>query len=129
MPLRIQDQLMICAAILACDCDNCDLKIPKLSDEAIVWLETKIDKMDKLLPTLSSFILPGGHQAVSFCHVARTVCRRAEREVRRLLDSVTVPDVILRYLNRLSDYLFVLSRHLAVEFRAVEIPWQPRLYK
>jgi cob(I)alamin adenosyltransferase len=125
--IQIQDQLMICAAILATDCDDCDAKIPKLSEEAIVWVETSIDVMESTLPILSSFILPGGHAAVSFCHVARTVCRRAERIVLSLSETATVPDIVSRYLNRLSDYFFVLSRKLTVEYRATEIPWLPQL--
>jgi cob(I)alamin adenosyltransferase len=125
--IQIQDQLMIGASILAADPDAGDVKIPKLSDESIVWLETSIDNMDSKLPTLSNFILPGGHPAVSFCHVARTICRRAERNVLSLSESDDVPDIIIRYLNRLSDYLFVLSRALSVEFKATEIPWLPRL--
>lgn len=125
--IQVQDQLMVCAAILATDCDDCDAKIPKLSEESIVWLETSIDNMEKKLPALSSFILPGGHPAVSFCHVARTVCRRAERNVIGLSESANVPDIVIRYLNRLSDYFFVLSRALGVEFKAIEIPWHPQL--
>lgn len=125
--IHIQDQLMICAAILATDCDDCKIKIPKLSDESIVWIETSIDNMENKLPDLSNFILPGGHPAVSFCHVARTVCRRAERVVIKLIKSATVPDIVVRYLNRLSDYFFMLSRALAVEFKATEIPWLPQL--
>jgi cob(I)alamin adenosyltransferase len=125
--IQVQDQLMVCAAILATDCDDCDVKIPKLSEESIVWIETSIDNMDNKLPPLSSFILPGGHPAVSFCHVARTVCRRAERVVISLSESATVPDIVIRYLNRLSDYFFVLSRALTVELKAIEIPWVPKL--
>lgn len=125
--IQVQDQLMVCAAILATDCDDCDVKIPKLSEESIVWIETSIDNMDNKLPALSSFVLPGGHPAVSFCHVARTVCRRAERAVISLSESATVPDIVIRYLNRLSDYFFVLSRALTVELKAIEIPWVPQL--
>jgi cob(I)alamin adenosyltransferase len=127
--IRIQDDLMVCAAILATDCDDCNAKIPKLSEQSIVWLEAEMDKMDEKLPLLESFVLPGGHPAVSFCHVARTVCRRAERVVLSLSDSVTTPGEILRYLNRLSDYFFVLSRRLTIDFQAIEIHWQPRLDK
>lgn len=125
--VQVQDKLMVIAAILATDCDDCDVVLPKLSDESIVWLEAKIDIMEKKLPTLSKFLLPGGHPAVSFCHVARTVCRRTEREVITLAETTTVPEIIIRYLNRLSDYLFVLSRALGVDFKATEIPWQPLL--
>ncbi len=127
--IQIQDHLMTVAAILATDCDDCNAKIPKLSEEAIVWLEDKIDKMEEKLKPLNEFLLPGGHPAVSFTHVARTVCRRAERCVLTLSASTTVSDIILHFLNRLSDYLFVLSRLLSTEFQAVEIHWNTRLYK
>lgn len=127
--IKIQDELMVCAAILATDCDNCQVKIPKLSSDSVVRLESMIDKMDEKLTPLSNFILPGGHPAVSFCHVARTVCRRAERLTLSLADKTFVPEVVIRYLNRLSDYLFVLSRRLSVDFQAIEIPWQPVLDK
>ena len=125
--IKIQDELMICAAILATDCDNCEIRIPKLSENSIVWLETEIDNMENNLPRLSKFILPGGHSSVSFCHVARTVCRRAERIILGIEDLVKVPAEVIRYINRLSDYLFVLSRVLSIENQAVEITWQPLL--
>lgn len=124
-----QSELMVCAAILATDCDDCDVKIPKLSEESIVRIEIRIDIMDTKLSPISNFILPGGHPAISFCHVARTVCRRAERIVISLSESDTVPEIIIRYLNRLSDYFFVLSRALTVEYKATEIPWLPQLDK
>jgi cob(I)alamin adenosyltransferase len=123
----IQDQLMVCAAIIATDCDNSDANIPKLSAEAVVWLEKKIDQMQEKLRPLKQFLLPGGHPAVSFTHVARTVCRRAERCVLNLSESSAVPDEILRFLNRLSDYLYVLSRFLSLEFQVVEIHWNTGL--
>jgi cob(I)alamin adenosyltransferase len=127
--IRVQDYLMVIAAILATDCDDCNSTIPKLSEEAIVWLEEMIDKMEEKLKPLKEFLLPGGHPAVSFAHVSRTVCRRAERCVLTLSESTTVPAVILHFLNRLSDYLFVLSRLLSVENQAIEIHWNTRLYK
>jgi cob(I)alamin adenosyltransferase len=125
--IKIQDDLMICAAILATDCEDCEIKIPKLYDESILWLESEIDQMDANLPLLKNFILPGGHPSVSFCNVARTVCRRAERIVLSLSGSASVPEVIIRYLNRLSDYLFVLTRQLSSDNQVIEIRWQPRL--
>ncbi len=127
--IHIQDLLMVCAAILASDCDDCKREIPKLSEEAIVWVEKKIDSMEKKLRPITQFVLPGGHPAVSFTHVARTVCRRAERCVLSLSEISAVPEAILPFLNRLSDYLFVLSRFLSLEFQAVEIHWNTRLYK
>ena len=125
--VKVQDQLMVCAAILATDCEDCDVKIPKLSEESTVWLENSIDTMENKLAPLTGFILPGGHPAVSFCHLARTICRRTERIVLRLSATATVPESIIAYLNRLSDYLFVLSRALTVDLKATEIPWLPKL--
>jgi cob(I)alamin adenosyltransferase len=125
--IAIQGHLMVCAAILAADCDNCEAQIPKLSEKAIVWLEKSIDSMEADLRPLTHFLLPGGHAAVSFIHVARTICRRTERCVVNLSETFTVPGIILRFLNRLSDYLFVLSRSVSVELRAREITWQPEL--
>jgi cob(I)alamin adenosyltransferase len=83
--------------------------------------------MNADIPPLKVFVLPGGHQSVSFCHVARTVCRRTERLVIALQEESFVPDLVIIYLNRLSDYLFVLSRKMAYELGAEEIPWKPRL--
>ena len=81
--------------------------------------------MNDQLPELKSFILPGGHPVVSYCHISRTICRRAERLVIKLADDYTVDEVIIRFLNRLSDYLFVLARKLSKDFGAEEIPWKP----
>jgi len=125
--IALQNNLMICAAILASDCDNCKTDIPKLSEEAIVWLEKSIDEMEVNLTPLSQFLLPGGHPAVSFTHIARTICRRTERCIISLSESATVPEILIRFFNRLSDYLFVLSRYIARELQIKEITWQPRL--
>jgi len=125
--LFIQDRLMICAAILAADCDDCKVKIPELSQDNILFLEKEIDKIESNLSPIHSFILPGGHQTVSFCHVTRTVCRRAERLVIKLSKKYTVPEVVNEYLNRLSDYFFVLSRKLSVDFKVVEHQWPSKL--
>jgi len=125
--LFIQDRLMICAAILAADCDDCKVKIPELSQDNILFLEKEIDKIESNLSPIHSFILPGGHQTVSFCHVTRTVCRRAERLVIKLSKKYIVPEVVNEYLNRLSDYFFVLSRKLSVDFKVVEHQWPSKL--
>jgi len=125
--IHVQDKLMVVATILASGGDELLEKLPKLFEEDIVWLETHIDRMEEQLPKLTSFILPGGHPAVSFCHVARTVCRRAERVIYNLSGSVNYPEILLRYLNRLSDYLFVLSRYLSIQKKTKEIPWQTAL--
>ncbi len=125
--LQIQDDLMVCSAILASDCDDCSAKIPTLKNENILLLEHEIDAMEANLIPLNSFIIPGGHPAVSYCHVARTVCRRAERLVIRLMDESLLPEVVIIYLNRLSDYFFVLSRKIASDLQVVEYNWTPKL--
>jgi cob(I)alamin adenosyltransferase len=125
--LVIQGRLMVCASILAADCDNCEVKLPKLEEQDIQFLESSIDRMEVSLKPLQSFILPGGNVQSSYSHVARTVCRRAEREVLRLNEISKVDALVLKYLNRLADYFFVLSRFLAKETNSDEITWQPEL--
>ena len=101
------------------------LNIPKINESAVLFLENEIDTMDEALPQMTHFILPGGHQAVSFCHVARCVCRRAERLSVALNDQETINNDIIKYLNRLSDYLFVLARKLSKDLSVEEIKWIP----
>ncbi len=125
--LKVQDRLMICASILATDCEDCKVRVPSMKDEYITDLEHAIDRMEEELDPLNSFILTGGHPVVSYCHIARNVCRRAERRVLKLSADYPVDSIIVRYLNRLSDYLFVLSRKLGKDFAIVEIPWKPEL--
>jgi len=131
--LKIQNDLFTLGAMLATPPEKETLKngkerlnIPKVDDEAILFLENEIDKMDLELPQMTHFILPGGHQAVSFCHVARCVCRRAERLSVELNDQEAINDAILKYLNRLSDYLFVLARMLSKDLSVEEIKWIPK---
>lgn len=123
---EIQERLFTLGSHLALDDDQSKIKIPDLNQEDIQLLEEAMDKMDSKLPALKNFILPGGHSAVSHAHVARCVCRRAERQVIRLSEEAGVAELIIQYLNRLSDYLFMLSRMIAVEVQADEIPWKPR---
>ena len=125
--LEIQDKLMICAAILASDCDDCEIKIPKIKKDDILFLEKEIDAMESNLPQLSSFILPGGHPLISYTHVARTVCRRAERLIIKLSEETKVPNEVIMYVNRLSDYYFVLSRKFSVDLKVIEHLWLPKL--
>lgn len=101
-------------------------KVPRTTDADITALEQEMDDMDRELPEMRNFILPGGHVAVSQAHICRTVCRRAERGVIRLATEEQVPEIIVRYLNRLSDLLFVLARWTAQRSGAEEIPWKPR---
>jgi len=125
--IQIQDRLMTCASIIATDCENCKVKIPKLYNTDIESLEKEIDTMESKLKPLTSFILPGGHTTVSYCHIARNVCRRAERNSLKVKDQFKNSEKVIQYLNRLSDYLFVLSRKLSVDLGAQEIPWKPQI--
>jgi cob(I)alamin adenosyltransferase len=124
---EIQDRLFTLGSALASDPEKSRMKIPDLHEQDVEMLEKEIDAMNETLPELKNFILPGGHPVVSYCHLARCVCRRAERLSVHLKTESAVDDIVIRYLNRLSDYLFVLSRKIAQEFGAPEIPWRPRM--
>ena len=119
----IQEVLFVVGALLANEKDRPN--VPTISNDQVEWLEAGIDQMDAELPAMRFFILPGGHPAVSIAHIARCVCRRAERHVVRLAEHVQVPAIIQVYLNRLSDYLFVLARYMGKELEVDEIPWHP----
>lgn len=130
--LKIQHDLFTLGAMLATPPEKETLKngnerlnIPKVDEKSILYLENEIDKMDAELPQMTHFILPGGHVAVSFCHVARCVCRRAERLSVALKEHEHLNSAILKYLNRLSDYLFVLARKLSKDLSVEEIKWIP----
>jgi cob(I)alamin adenosyltransferase len=124
---EIQDRLFTMGADLASEAEQTKKKIPDFFDTDIVLLEQEIDKMEATLLPLRTFILPGGHSSVSFAHLARTVCRRTERLVIRLNAVEEVNPLIIKYLNRLSDYLFVLSRKMAQELGIEEVSWKPRI--
>ena len=126
---EIQDRLFTIGAELACDPDkNSKMPLPDLHESDVELLEKEIDKMQEELPVMKNFILPGGHPAVSFAHVARCVCRRAERCTVNLQENNGgVDHLIIKYLNRLSDYLFVLARYLGMKNNAVEIIWKARM--
>jgi len=125
--IEIQETLFTVGSYLATDSEKKEnLKLPSLHETMITKLEDEMDKMDANLPPMKFFVLPGGHVAVSNCHIARTVCRRAERSIVAFdLDDTDI-DFAKRYVNRLSDYLFVLSRKWAIDFNAKEIPWKPQ---
>ena len=126
---EIQDRLFTIGASLACDPEKeTKLAIPDLAESDLTLLETTIDSMETELPPMKSFLLPGGHVAVSTAHIARCVCRRAERSCVRMQDQqLSVEPLVLRYLNRLSDYLFVLARFIGHRLAVPEIPWKPRV--
>ncbi len=130
--VKIQDRLFTLGAVLATDPEKAILKsgqkrlnIPTISIDDIEFLENEIDRMNESLPPMTHFVLPGGHQTVSFCHIARCVCRRAERLATALYEISPFEETTLQYLNRLSDYLFVLARKLSHDLRAEEIKWIP----
>ena len=125
--LAVQDRLFTIGSMLATEPGNTKVRVPSLWDDDVLFLEQQIDAMEVVLPPMRSFVLPGGHPAVSFTHVARTVCRRGERLVIALHQSEPVEPLIIKYLNRLSDYLFVLARLAARELNAEESPWKPRM--
>jgi len=129
---RIQDKLFTVGAILATDPEKAILKngqerlnIPKISDNDIELLENEIDSMESELEPMTHFVLPGGNTTVSYCHIARCVCRRAERLSVHLNELEPTDTMVLMYLNRLSDYLFVLARKLSKDLHANEVKWIP----
>jgi cob(I)alamin adenosyltransferase len=126
---EIQDRLFTIGSSLACDPDKApQLKIPDLKEQDVELLEREIDKMNDDLAEMKSFILPGGHVAISTAHVTRCVCRRAERIcVNMIENNLFVDPLIIKYLNRLSDYLFVLARFIGYLLRVEDIPWKPRI--
>ena len=125
--IEIQDRLFTIGSSLASDPEKSNMKIPDLKSEDISLLENWMDDMDAELPEMKFFVLPGGHQAVSFCHVARCVCRRSERLIVDLSQHEFVAELVTAYINRLSDYLFVLSRKIAQDLNVNEQPWKPRM--
>ena len=130
--ITTQDKLFTVGAILATDPEKAQLKsgkdrlnIPLISISDVEQLENEMDIMNETMPPMTHFILPGGHTTVSYCHIARTICRRAERMVSLLHENEPVDGMVLTYLNRLSDYLFVLARKLSYDLKADEIKWIP----
>ncbi len=126
---EVQDRLFTIGSTLATDPQKgSDYKIPHLIEGDILFLEEKMDAMNEELPAMKSFILPGGHPVVSIAHICRSVCRRAERSTVSLLESGSFVDpLVIKYLNRLSDYFFVLSRFIAKQLKAEEILWKARM--
>lgn len=121
---RIQDRLFTLGSLLADD-GSSKMKLPSIDDTDVEALENWIDEMDTELEPMRNFILPGGHNTVSYCHIARCVCRRAERIIVDLSQSEKVEEIIIIYLNRLSDYLFTLCRKLGKDLNIEETPWLP----
>ena len=124
---EIQDRLFTIGSVLASDPEKSKMKVPDLVQEDISVLEKEIDRMSNILPELKHFILPGGFTTASYCHIARCICRRAERIVVQLSEESFVDEKVIIYLNRLSDYLFVLARKLCYDDGIDENIWLPRL--
>ncbi len=125
--IEIQDRLFTIGSSLASDPEKSNMKIPDLNERDIEVLENWMDEMDEVLPEMRFFVLPGGHTAVSFCHVARCVCRRAERIIVELNEKEFVAPFVMAYVNRLSDYIFVLGRKITQDLGAPEQAWHPRM--
>ena len=130
--LAIQDKLFTAGSMLATETESAGdkgrkvrIEIPQVIAEDVTALEVEMDRLDADLPPMTNFILPGGHPVVSYCHIARTVCRRAERMTTLLNEQSPISEILLIYLNRLSDYLFILGRKLSLELKADEIKWIP----
>jgi cob(I)alamin adenosyltransferase len=131
--IEIQDRLFTVGAILATPPEkqimkNGEKRLQNLGivESDIDFLEKEIDTMEEALPPMTHFVLPGGHPTVSYCHIARCVCRRAERLAVHLDHEEPIEAIALKYLNRLSDYLFVLARKLSHDLNADEVKWIPR---
>lgn len=126
---EVQDRLFTVGSVLATNPDKeVKMKLPDVHEEDVQWLEQRIDEMNEALPEMRSFILPGGNLASSTCHVARCVCRRAERLCVTMQETHEyIPELIVKYLNRLSDFLFVLARYISHINNAAEIPWRARV--
>jgi cob(I)alamin adenosyltransferase len=131
--IEVQDRLFTVGAILATPPEKEVLKNGQkrlqnlgILETDIEFLETEIDTMENSLPPMTHFVLPGGHTTVSYCHIARCVCRRAERLAVHLNDIEPTDELVIKYLNRLSDYLFVLARKLSFDLKADEVKWIPR---
>jgi cob(I)alamin adenosyltransferase len=121
--VNVQGKLMIIASQFAAGSKKAKKGTPEIIEDDVIILEKEIDRLEEKLKPLKSFILPGGNIIVSVCHISRAVCRRAEREAFKLSLESKVDELALKYLNRLSDFLFVLSRKLSSDFNAEEIPW------
>lgn len=124
--LWIQDKLMVVSSILATEKETAKKKLPTLSGNDILKLENDIDNFDAELSELKSFIVPGGVAATTAAHKARVICRRAERNVISLAETVEISQTVIQFLNRLSDYFFVLARKIAFDLKADETFWKPK---
>jgi len=125
--IEIQDRLFTAESLLAQDGSESNKRLPELKESDIEYIEKEIDFMNERLPPIKSFVLPGGHEAISIAHITRTICRRAERIIIKLNETYLVNPLIIKYINRLSDYFFVLARKLTLDLDAEETAWKPRI--
>ena len=124
--LTIQNQVFVAESMLALGEGEINTSLPELNEADVEFIEFEIDKMNESLPTLSNFLLPGGHLMISYAHVARCICRRAERKIIKVSESFEVSSVLLKYINRLSDYFFVLARKLSQDLKIPELIWKTK---
>jgi cob(I)alamin adenosyltransferase len=124
--LHVQHILFVIGSHLACEKEEIRPKLPYFTEADITLLETSIDRMNEVLEPMKHFILPGGHPTISHCHVARAICRRAERNIVALYNDIPKDILIITYINRLADYLFVLARYFGHLLNVEEIPWVTR---
>lgn len=122
----IQEKLFRIEALVACESPEVYKRLPRVNEEDVKYLEDEIDMMNTVLPELNNFIIPGGHLPATHAHVARCICRRAERIVLKLSEEENIEDIIIKYLNRLSDYLFVLARFLCAQHTCNEVLWKTK---
>lgn len=125
--IEIQDRLFTAESLLAQDGSESTRLLPELKEADIEYIEKEIDFMNETLPPIKSFVLPGGHELISYTHITRTVCRRAERIIIKLNETHPVNPLIIKYINRISDYFFVLARKLTIDLDAEETAWKPRI--
>lgn len=125
--IEIQDRLFTLGALLAADPNKKNLQLPQLKSNDVLLLENEMDRMNESLPEMKTFVLPGGDKSASICHIARCICRRAERCVITLSKNETIDELLIQYLNRLSDYLFVLARKQMQLNKGNEVPWIPKM--
>ena len=123
----IQNKLFNIGSILALGKKRGSFIPPPLKEEDILLLEKEMDKIDAILPKLTNFVLPGGNKAIAYSHVCRTICRRAERLIVKLADESEIDENIIKYVNRLSDYFFLLSRKITIDYDVEEIIWDSEL--
>ena len=123
--IHIQDKLMVCSSLIAAEGKKPGADLPRLYPGDITHLEEMADEMEGELTPLQNFLLPGGHSTISFCHIARNVCRRAERSIIRLNQEEKISSLVISYVNRLSDVLFVMARKLSMDLGIKEEIWRP----